>query len=142
LIDAGPPRDEWAERAVLASIISDPRIVGDVAERLSPDDLTGPREQAIYLAMLRLHRRGVPCDATLVWGELCDSGHADRTGDGERVTVGGLLGLFDLLPSAARWAHYVVRVLKVSRERRAYYRGIRLLGAVGRASHDREGAAR
>jgi replicative DNA helicase len=134
LLDAGPPRDECAERAVLASIVIDPRIIGDVAALLAPDRFYDPRHEAIYSAMLRLHQRGIPCDATLLVGALDGVGHLDRSGHGEWVSIGYLERLLhDLLPSAAHWRHYADRVVEVSRRRRSYYRGIRLLGAAGRA---------
>jgi replicative DNA helicase len=136
ILDAGPPADDEAEAAVIASVLIDPRLIDDVAPLLDPHDFRCIDLRMIFEAMLSLKASGKPCDATLVVGVLRDAGQLqlDHTGDpGQGPTIGRIKRLLDdLLPSAAHAGHYAGRVREVSRRRSAYYRGVRLLGAVQR----------
>ena len=65
---------DLAERPVLALVLLEPRRISDVAAVLEPADFMHQTHRTIFEAMLRLWRRGLPADATIVIGELRDAG--------------------------------------------------------------------
>ncbi|MCC7085292.1 MAG: hypothetical protein IT427_09825 [Pirellulales bacterium] len=128
-LDRAPPRDIDAERAVLGVILLAPERIADVAAALSPADLADDALRTVYGAMLRLHRREIPPDATMVIGELRDAGEYDP----ERgVSAAALAELYTLSPTAISLPHYVARVAEMSRRRHAMERGVRLIQAAHR----------
>jgi replicative DNA helicase len=93
--DCAPPCDIEAERAVLAAVLLEPRRIGDVTAALKPIDFADRAHRTLFTAMLSLQQRGLPADATLVVGELCDRGQYNVE-DG--VSTATLVDLFQLFP--------------------------------------------
>ena len=58
---------------MLGACLAAPWAVGNVAELLHPEDFSGRENREIYVALLAMHARGVPPDATLLIVELKDS---------------------------------------------------------------------
>lgn len=136
LLDRSPPADPWAERAAVASILLDPRILPEVAALLDVEHLADPICRAVYGAILRLHGDGAPADATLIVRVLVDRGLLDDPPHGDEpgrpVMVADLHELLHLLPTAAHWQWYVRRVLTVARRRTAIERGVQIIRAAHR----------
>src|SRR5438874_661746 len=59
-----------AEVGVLAWILSNPRMLTQVMDRLTPDHFHDPTHQSIYTAMLVLASRDKPCSLSMVYDEL------------------------------------------------------------------------
>ena len=112
--DGAIPCDPDAERAVLAAVLLEPRRIGDVTAALKPSDFADRAHRTIFTAMLSLQQRGLPADATLVLGELHDSGQYNVE-DGVSTTT--LLNLFQLLPLVQHLPYYVQRVGEMTRRR-------------------------
>ena len=112
--DGAPPCDINAERAVLAVVLLEPRQLAEVTAVLTPADFADQTNRAIYQAMLRLQRRGLPPDPTKVVGELRVAGLYNAE-DG--VSAATLVDLFQLLPLVRHLPHYLDRVLEMSRRR-------------------------
>ena len=119
--DFAPPCDIEAERAVLAAVLLEPCRISDVTAALEPNDFTDQVNRTIYAAMLRLQRRGLPPDATLLIGELRDGGQYNAE---EGVSVATLVELFRLYPLVQQLPHYLDRVLEMSHRRRAVGQGV------------------
>ncbi|MGA5820857.1 replicative DNA helicase [Kitasatospora sp. NPDC094028] len=92
IIPDGGPDNLYAEQAVLAGMIFDRDVVGDVCSTLKPRDYMRPAHETIHLAIVRLYSRGEPTDPIAVTAELT------RTGDLQRV--GGAAYLHTLLQVA------------------------------------------
>ena len=112
--DCVPPCDLDAERAVLAAVLLEPPRINEVTAVLEPADFTDQCNCTIFEAMLRLQRRGLPADATLLVGELRDGGQYNVQ-DG--VSAAMLVDLFRLSPLACNLPHYMDRVVRISRSR-------------------------
>jgi replicative DNA helicase len=128
LLDRSPPRDVEAERAVLAVVLLNPRRIGEAAAVLEQVDFSDAVNRTIFGAMLRLHRRGLPPDITMLIGELRDTkeyGHNTDPG----VCAHDLVELFRLYPAVWCLSYYIGRIAEISRRRHALERGIALIQA-------------
>jgi replicative DNA helicase len=65
-----PPSDENLERAVLGACLVDEGAILRAMEHLDTASFTLPQHQAIWSAVVSLHRQGRPADLTLIKGEL------------------------------------------------------------------------
>ena len=99
---------------MLAVVLLEPRRITEVIAVLTPADFTDQSNRAIFEAMLRLHGRGLPPDATKAVGELSDAG-LFNVEDG--VSAMTLVDLFRLFPLVQHLPHYLDRVLEMSHRR-------------------------
>ena len=131
------PFSEEAERAVLASLLLDDRVIAEVEQRLDLGDFYLERHRLIYAAVEGLRREWRPIDLRTLQEQL------ER--DGALEAVGGVayLAALDLdLPDLARTEHYaqIVRELSVTRQLMAHLQRLQVAlaerrtpGAVGDA---------
>src|SRR5262245_3114074 len=120
ILETGPPTDEFAERAFLASLILDPRLADAALPMLTASDFWNIRNRTIFVAMLDLHEAGKPTDTTLVVGQLRDNGQLGDGGD-DQPTIACLTDLFELLPTAVHVGYYARRIREVAERRHAHY---------------------
>jgi replicative DNA helicase len=109
----GLPQSEESERAVLAAVLLDPRLLAAVSGRLRPEDFFAERHRAIFAAMLELQEVGTSIDLRTLQARL----EQKREIDG----VGGLAYLAGLdvdLPDLGRFDSYVEIVKERSVRRR------------------------
>ena len=104
-----PPHDEYAEEAVLGSILKSPARVRDVADVLEPGFFYLPRHKAIWAAMLALEVQNVPVDYVTVGDKLKEHGTYDQ--------AGGMMYLAEInlaSPTAAHLVHYAKIVIELA----------------------------
>jgi replicative DNA helicase len=70
IIDANPPSNVEAERAVLGSMILDADAIEIVAGKLKPACFYQQRHQHLYIAILELHEKGTAIDFTTLTDEM------------------------------------------------------------------------
>jgi replicative DNA helicase len=105
-----------AERAVLAALLEPSHSVffGDVSQVLGPEHFSDRITREIFLALLSLHSRGIPPDATLLLCELKQSGKISVRGP----NVETVRGLFQTGIVPAHLEFYVNALLEQSHARR------------------------
>jgi replicative DNA helicase len=119
--DRTPPADNAAEMSVLGAMMLSPTAFDDVTDILTSSDFYRPTHEAIYTALLALHKRGEPVDATTAKSELQHRG--------ELAQVGGAPYLHDCLetvPTAANAAYYARIVSRLAARRRLIAAGTRI----------------
>ncbi len=117
------PHSEESERAVLAGVLLDPRLVPSVSARLTPEDFYFERHRVVYQAMLDLQASGVEADLRTLQAKLESGKHLEA--------VGGLAYLAALdvdLPDLGRFDAYV----EIVKERSVRRRLIEACGAITR----------
>jgi len=107
------PQSEESERAVLAAILLDPRLLPSVSGRLSAEDFFGDRHRAIYGAMLELQEDGTVIDLRTLQARLEQKLRMDAAGG-----LSYLAGLDVDLPDLGRFETYVEIVKERSVRRR------------------------
>ena len=103
-----------AERAVLACLLLAPGRFNDVAKVLKANDFDARANRMIFGAMLRLHRRGLAPETTLVIAELQEAGQYNTNQGVSAVT---LTNLFQQSPLVRDLDHSLARAVKTSRRR-------------------------
>jgi replicative DNA helicase len=86
ILDASPPSDIAAEKAVLGSMILDMDVIDAVASILRPMHFFSPRHTHIYSAIMELHGRQVAVDFTTVPAELRKRKLLEEAGGAAYVT--------------------------------------------------------
>jgi replicative DNA helicase len=107
------PYSEESERAALAAVLLDPRLLPTVAGRLKPDDFYVDRHRRLYGAMLELQDEGAPIDLRTLQAKLEQRGELEGAGG-----MGYLSGLDVDLPDLGRFETYVEIVKERSVRRR------------------------
>jgi replicative DNA helicase len=107
------PQSDESERAALAAVILDPRLLPTVSGRLKPDDFYSERHRAIYAAMLELQEESTAIDLRTLQARLEHKGLLDAVGG-----FGYLAGLDVDLPDLGRFETYVEIVKERSVRRR------------------------
>lgn len=100
-----------AERAVLASVLMDPRSLSDIADRLAVDDFGVDDYRHTYAAMLALHSRGQRPDLITVSDELRNAGKTRLADDAAFIITEAP----DVIP--LHIGDYASRVIRHSRQR-------------------------
>src|SRR4051812_756569 len=106
--DKLPPHDIGAEMCVLASMMLDRVILGEVVTIVGREDFYQADHQIIFDAVVRLYSEGRDIDATLVRAELAKRQLLEEVGG-----VDYLIQLMNAVPSAVHGAGYA----KVVREK-------------------------
>ncbi|MEM7048191.1 MAG: replicative DNA helicase [Acidobacteriota bacterium] len=107
------PHSEESERAVLAAVLIDPRILPTISGRLRSEDFYYERNQVIYQAMVDLQNEGVDVDQRTLQATL------EQRAEFERVGGVAYLASLDLdLPDLGRIETYVEIVKERSVRRR------------------------
>jgi len=106
ILDRQPPCSLDAERAVLGSILIDPRVLDDVASILRADDFYADAHRTLYSRMLDMHRRDRRIDTTLLVEELQRNGELEAIGGPAYVAE-----IVQAVPVAA-YATYYAQIVK------------------------------
>lgn len=106
LIERLPPQNLEAERAVLASLLLDPRMTDDVMLVVRPEDFYLEAHQKLFAHMVALHEAGQAIDATVLVDRL------KKAGDYE--AIGGAAYLAKIMEAVAVPAHatYYARIVR------------------------------
>ncbi len=107
------PQSEESERAALAAVLLDPRLLPSVSGRLKPDDFYSERHRAIYAAMLELQEESTAIDLRTLQARLEAKGALEAVGG-----FSYLAGLDVDLPDLGRFETYVEIVKERSVRRR------------------------
>ena len=107
------PQSEESERAALAAVLLDPRLLPSVSGRLKPDDFYSERHRAIYAAMLELQEESTAIDLRTLQARLEHKGALEAVGG-----FSYLAGLDVDLPDLGRFETYVEIVKERSVRRR------------------------
>jgi len=111
--DKSMPQSEESERAVLAAVLLDPRLLPSVSGRLTAEDFFGDRHRAIFASMLELQEEATAIDLRTLQAQLERKGQIDLVGG-----FGYLAGLDVDLPDLGRFETYVEIVKERSVRRR------------------------
>lgn len=122
-LERQPPTDPAAERAVLASTISDPETILRVAALLEPGDFADERHRAIYRAILGLRKRDVEPNVIALASELRRLNLVERAGG-----LGYLHQLWEAGLSPYMAEGYAYRVKDASVKRKLITLGGRISG--------------
>jgi len=107
------PQSEESERAVLAAVLLDPRLLPSVSGRLTAEDFFADRHRSIYAAMLELQEEATAIDLRTLQAQLEQRGQLEAIGG-----FGYLAGLDVDLPDLGRFETYVEIVKERSVRRR------------------------
>ena len=107
------PQSEESERAVLAAVLLDPRLLPTVSGRLKPEDFFVDRHRRLFGAMLELQDEGAPIDLRTLQAKLEQRAELDHAGG-----IAYLAGLDVDLPDLGRFETYVEIVKERSVRRR------------------------
>ena len=80
LAERVPPHSQEAEKAVLGSILLDPRVLDDVATHLVPDDFYIDAHRKVYSRILEMHAENRTIDLMLLVEELRKHGEFEAVG--------------------------------------------------------------
>lgn len=108
-----PPHSQETERAVLASVLINDKILATISGRLVEEDFFSLKHQLIYRAMLHLQQTETPVDLRTLQARLEQQGQIRE--------VGGIAYLASLdldLPDTGRVEHYVDIIKERSVRRR------------------------
>ncbi len=116
ILDREPPCDLEAERAVLGSVILDPRRLAEVREVAGPEHFHDHRNEIVYRHVLRLANAGSAVDVTLLCASLKSAG--------ELQAAGGAIYLAEVLQSVPVAAHavYYAEIVRDKADRRGLLR--------------------
>lgn len=120
--DRALPHSEEAERAVLASIITTPALMADIAPMLTPADYYTEPARIVYSRMVRMHQAGEPILHTLLIDRLRAVGELER--------IGGMAYLLELSAEGQPKGyamHFAGEVAKHARRRRLMRRAADIL---------------
>jgi len=107
------PQSEESERAVLAAVLLDARLLPTVSGRLRPDDFFSDRHRRLYATMLELQDESSPIDLRTLQAKLEQRGGLESAGG-----LAYLAGLDVDLPDLGRFESYVEIVKERSVRRR------------------------
>lgn len=108
----GQPHDPSAERAVLGSLLLEPRAMQDVGNGLRPEDFFLESHRAIFRAMLVADDKQTPLDSVLVLKKLRELDLLETAGGGAYLAQ-----LSSAVPTAANVKHYAAIVKEKSVQR-------------------------
>jgi replicative DNA helicase len=113
ILDRLPPQNLDAERAVIGSLILDPRLCDDVAQELRADDFYGDANRRIFEHILALHDAGGRVDIAILAARLRSKGDFEAVGG-----AGYLAEVAQSVPVAAHALYYaaIVREKALRRE--------------------------
>ncbi|HEY8749163.1 MAG TPA: replicative DNA helicase [Tepidisphaeraceae bacterium] len=99
--DRLPPHSIQAEMCLLASMMLDKEIVGEVVQIVDRDSFYQADHQIIYDVLVKLYEQNRPIDAVILREELAKRQILDEVGG-----VPYLMQIINSVPSAAHGAHY------------------------------------
>jgi replicative DNA helicase len=118
-----PLMDDSAERAVLGAILVRNAAMDEVSDSLDPEQFGKGHHEAIYAAMVQLHRAGTAIDALTICAEL------ERRGALDGETRAYVYGLDMGVPRSTNVTHYAALVKEKYTLRRVREEARRLITA-------------
>ncbi len=97
----GMPFDEEAERAVLGSILLDPKVILSVAAVLRPDDFYKDAHRKIFMALIELNEDNKAIDTLLLTTALKNQGCLEAVGGRQYI-----MELYNAVPGGAAVMEY------------------------------------
>lgn len=116
-----PPNDELAEKCLLGSMLTSPKQIPKVIERVKASDYYQPKHVLIHAAIIDMFTRGDAIDAVTVGAELESRGESGRTGGATY-----LVDLIQTVPIAMNSEQYAELVVEKARLRRLAEVGVQL----------------
>jgi replicative DNA helicase len=122
--ELGLPQSDFAEMAVLGSVLLEPGLLYEIAQVITAADFYKDSHRRIYMAMVSLMEDGKDVDLITVANALKTEGVLDVIGGSAYLTE-----LFDAVPTAANAVSYA-QIIKDKAVKR------RIISLSGRISHD------
>ncbi|MCL2565274.1 MAG: replicative DNA helicase [Defluviitaleaceae bacterium] len=108
-----PPNDTEAEMALLGCMFFGGDVIGEIYEKIKPEDFYRPDNRIIYEAMIDLFVRNIPVDLVTLKAGLDEKGLTEQAGGREYLLV-----LAGAVSTGANSEHYLRIVLKKSIQRK------------------------
>jgi replicative DNA helicase len=99
--DRLPPHSIEAEMCLLASMMLDKELIGQIVSLIDRDTFYQADHQIVFDVLLKLYEQGRPIDAVIVYEELSKRNLLDEIGG-----KGYIAQILNTVPSAAHGAHY------------------------------------
>ncbi len=119
ILDASPPHDLDAERALLGSLILKPEIMPELVA-LRPGDFHDPAHRKIFEHCLGIHAEGAPIDLALLFPRF--KAHESELG----CKAAAVMAELSRNCTSANWTFYLERVREISARRQLGNLGERL----------------
>jgi replicative DNA helicase len=130
-IDVYRPNSEQApvfdlayERIVLGIMMTNAKVIDDVAAKLTSEDFYNVRHGEIFEALLEAHAAEQPVEPHALAARLSDAGHLNRLGGFEFLHQ-----CYEEVPLVAQAAHYVARVVELAERRDWQAKGVQIVNA-------------
>ncbi|WP_422734006.1 replicative DNA helicase [Micromonospora sp. WMMD558] len=131
-----PAYDLAAERVVLGALMTDPKLIDEIAAKLTADDFYRPVHGELFTAIVNAHDAGIPTEPLALAGHLADQGRLDHIGGGPYLHT-----LVASVPTAAQAGWYVDRVAEMATRRRLEATGIQITHAATNPGYTAEQVA-
>jgi replicative DNA helicase len=116
------PHDLDAERALIGSLMIDPRAIDEIRPILKSGDIYRDENRVLFDTLLDMHGRGLPLDPVTVQDELEKAGNLEKIGGFAEITRH-----FQYVPTALHAAQYAAIVAEHGKRRRQAWTGERLI---------------
>lgn len=114
-----PPNNQYAEEAVVASVLLDGGQIATVVQAVKPADFYHERTRIVYEAIRAIHERsGGPVNAISVQHELYERGQLQHEAFGPDAFIGYLRHLMATQVVGVHAEHYAVLVRRCAEQRR------------------------
>ena len=107
------PHDVMAERALLGACMLDPEALGEVVDRLRPDDLHLASHRRIWQHIAAAHRKHMHPDIVVLSGRILEAEQGAECGGLDYVQ-----SLPEDCPSSTGWSGYLDRIQELATRRR------------------------
>lgn len=131
-----PAYDLDSERVVLGALMTDAKLIDEIAQKITADDFYKPDHGEIFTAIVNAHQAGIPTEPVAIAGQLADQGSLSRLGGAPYIHT-----LMASAPIAAQAGHYAGRVVELANRRRLEATGIRITQAATTANYTAEQVA-
>jgi len=118
-----PPNDVEAEIALLGCMFFGADVIGDIHEKLKPEDFYRPDNRIIFEAVTDLFARNIPVDLVTVRARLDEKGLSEQAGGREH-----LLNVASAVSTGANAEHYLRIVERRSIQRKLISAGQKITG--------------
>src|SRR5688500_19984968 len=113
-----PPHSIESEMCVLASMMLDKEMIGEIAQKIDREAFFQTDHQVIFDVLLKLYEQNRPIDAVLLREELAKRQLLEEVGG--NAYLGAIL---NTVPSAAHGLHYAAVVREQALDRKSVVQG-------------------
>jgi len=113
-----PPNDTEAEMALLGCMFFGVDVIGEINERLKPEDFYRPDNRIIFEAMIDIFARNIPVDLVTLGARLDERGFTESAGGRDY-----LLMIASSVSTSANWEYYARIIEKKSIQRKLIQAG-------------------